>query len=254
MAMIVTTVSLPDAEVGVPYSVQLTETGGVTPITWTQTAGTLPTGLSLSTAGVISGTPTVAAAATPLTFKATDSTPVTPQTASSSGLTLTVDSAVAISTSSLPSATVRVAYSTTLAATGGATPYTWSITAGSLPAGLSLAASTGIISGTPTAVVSGSITFKVTDNDGGTASKALSLTLNGSVQPVGSATVNPTASQTFPLMPQCWPLTVIPGSDPVSAQVPPLQVPQQPDATNTEQNDVIDTALTQAGETGARLL
>jgi len=75
------------------------------------------------------------------------------------------------------------------------------------------------------------------------------------VQGVGSAAVGKgTSPLSFPLLPQCWPLTVIPGSDAVSAQVPPLRVPQQPDATNTEQNDVIDTALGQAGETDLRLV
>jgi len=73
MAMTVTTVSLPNAEVGVPYSVTLTETGGVAPITWAKTAGTIPAGLSL-TGAVLSGTPTGTISATPLTFMATDST------------------------------------------------------------------------------------------------------------------------------------------------------------------------------------
>jgi hypothetical protein len=73
------------------------------------------------------------------------------------------------------------------------------------------------------------------------------------VKPVGSAAPNANASQTFPLMPQCWPLTVIPGSDPVSAQVPPLQVPQQPDPNNAEQNAVISDALVQSGNAGNRL-
>jgi len=54
-----------------------------------------------------------------------------------------------ITTVSLASATTGVAYSQTIAATGGATPYTWSLLSGSLPAGLSLTAS-GVISGTPT--------------------------------------------------------------------------------------------------------
>ena len=54
-----------------------------------------------------------------------------------------------ISTTSLPNGQVGVAYSATLTATGGTTPYAWSITSGVLPTGLSLNASTGLISGTP---------------------------------------------------------------------------------------------------------
>jgi hypothetical protein len=250
MAMTVTTVSLPDAEVGVPYSVTLQETGGIAPISWALTAGILPTGLTLHAAtGVVDGTPTGTVAATPLTFEATDSTPVTPQTASSSGLTLTVDAALAITTTSLPSAKVGTAYSATLAASGGATPYAWSITSGALPAGLSLNASTGVISGTPTATASGSITFHVTDADGGSASKSLSLATTGSIQPKGSATVKANVSATFPLMPQCWPLTVIPGSDPVSAKPP-----QNPNPPSTTQAAVIAEAEVQAGTTGNRLV
>jgi Putative Ig domain len=167
--------------------------------------------------------------------------------------------ALAITTASLPQAQNGVAYSTTLVASGGTTPYTWAILSGSLPPGLSLNASTGVISGTPTAVVPANqpqIEFEVTDSatpTPATATANLGLAVTGSVVPVGSATPNPNASPTFPLMPQCWPLTVVPGSDPVSAEVPPLDVPQQPDPTNTQQNDVISTALEQSGNSGNRL-
>src|SRR5262249_52157321 len=70
--------------------------------------------------------------------------------------TLTVQSvpALSITTSSLPSGQVGTSYSATLAATGGIAPYSWSITSGTLPDGLSLNASTGAISGTPTAAAS----------------------------------------------------------------------------------------------------
>jgi hypothetical protein len=68
---------LPGALVGVPYSVTLQSTGGKTPITWTLVSGTLPTGLSLSSAGVISGTPTGTGTFT-FTVQAADSS-ATPQ-------------------------------------------------------------------------------------------------------------------------------------------------------------------------------
>ncbi len=88
---------------------------------------------------------------------------------------------LAITTTSLPNGTVGTAYSTTLAATGGTTPYTWSLTSGTLPSGLSLNASTGAINGTPTATASAtSLTFKVTDSEtpAQTNSATLSLTVN----------------------------------------------------------------------------
>lgn len=65
----------------------------------------------------------------------------------------------------IPEATVGAFYSYTLTASGGTPPYTFAITSGSLPAGLSLDGSTGIISGVPTTSVSlSSITFSVTDS------------------------------------------------------------------------------------------
>lgn len=251
MAFTVTTVSLPDAEVGVAYTTTLASSGGVGPITWSLTVGTLPNGLSLApSTGIISGTPTAPVSATPLTFHAVDSTPVTPQTADSSGLTLTVDSAVAITTTSLPNGKVGIAYSATLTATGGATPYTWALTVGTLPAGLSLNTSTGVISGTPSQGASNAtLTFQVTDADSGVATVTLTLTTVIATQPVGNATPSNTSSPTFPLMPQCWPLTIIPGSDPLAAETQP----QSFDTNNAVQAGIVSKALTQAGNTSTRL-
>jgi large repetitive protein len=92
---------------------------------------------------------------------------------------------LAITTTSLPNGTVGVTYSQTLAASGGATPYTWSISSGSLPANLSLNASTGIISGTPTAAATSNFTIKVTASSGATSTQAFSLTISaGNITPV----------------------------------------------------------------------
>ena len=75
----------------------------------------------------------------------------TPADSATRALSIVVNPAtLTITTTSLPNGTVGTAYSQTLAATGGATPYTWSVYSGSLPAGLSLGSSTGTISGTPT--------------------------------------------------------------------------------------------------------
>lgn len=77
---------------------------------------------------------------------------------------------LAISSTSLPDATVGVAYTAPLAATGGAPPLSWSIVTGTLPAGLSLTPSSGVISGTPTgAPGSSALTFQVTDASGAIA-------------------------------------------------------------------------------------
>lgn len=88
---------------------------------------------------------------------------------------------VAVTTSALPNGRVGQSYSATLVATGGSPPYQWALTAGSLPAGLALAASTGTLSGTPTADANRlSLTFKVSDSSAPveTASGTLPLTVN----------------------------------------------------------------------------
>jgi hypothetical protein len=84
---------------------------------------------------------------------------------------------LSVLTISLPSGTQGSFYLTTLAATGGVLPYTWSISAGSLPAWATLNASTGVISGTPDASGTTIFTVQVTDSEAppATASRSLSI-------------------------------------------------------------------------------
>src|ERR1039458_9614283 len=87
-------------------------------------------------------------------------------------------SPLVVVTTSLPSGQVGIAYSTTLAATGGTSPYSWSLTGGTLPAGLTLNAATGGISGTPTATANATaLTFTVIDSSSPAQSKSVNLTL-----------------------------------------------------------------------------
>ena len=84
---------------------------------------------------------------------------------------------LSVTTTSLPSGQMGVAYSTTLAATGGTAPYMWTLASGALPAGLSLASS-GAITGTPTASASNvALTFKVTDSGSPAQSTTANLAL-----------------------------------------------------------------------------
>jgi hypothetical protein len=175
---IVTTSSLPGGTQNASYTATLAASGGTPPYTWAITTGTLPAGLSLAAStGVISGTPTVTGTSN-FTVQVTDANSLSAQKALS--LTIASTPPPSITTTSLPGGTQNTAYSTTLAASGGTSPYSWSIASGTLPAGLSLAATTGVISGTPTGTGTSNFTVQVTDANSLTGTKALSLTINGS--------------------------------------------------------------------------
>ncbi len=189
--LVISTTSLPIGQIGTAYSTALAATGGTTPYTWNLTSGTLPSGLTLnSSTGVVSGTPTVSVSSTPLTFKVMDTS--IPAHAQTVNLTLTIAPAtLAISTTSLPNGQNGTAYSTTLLATGGTTPFTWTLTGGTLPTGLNLNASTGVIGGTPTSTVTNTpLTFKVTDSGSPAQSKTVNLALTISPATLAIATTS----------------------------------------------------------------
>jgi hypothetical protein len=185
----VTTTSLPAGAAGSPYpSTTLQASGGVTPYTWAPAPGSsLPAGVSLSTAGVLSGTPAAGSGGPySLTFEVTDS--FTPPESAEVMFTLTISGgpALTLTTTTLPNATLNTAYSATLTAAGGVTPYTFSLVAGSsLPAGLTLS-SAGVISGTPTKVGNTPFSVQVVDSSTPTPLSQtgnLSITVNSSAGP-----------------------------------------------------------------------
>jgi hypothetical protein len=107
-------------------------------------------------------------------------------------------SSLQFSTSSLPAGQVGASYSTMVQATGGTTPYHWSISSGTLPAGLTLAAGTGIITGTPTTSGSYTFTAKVTDSTSPTAqtaTKSLTITVASAPAPVQITTTSLPSAQ-----------------------------------------------------------
>jgi Putative Ig domain len=175
--------SLSSGQVSTAYSATLAAAGGTPPYRWSVSSGALPAGLTLAAAtGVISGTPTTTENAEAVTLQVSDSG--TPRQSSSQTLRLTISPAtLRLATSSLPSGQVSIAYSATLAASGGTPPYQWSVSSGALPPGLTLAAATGVISGTPaTAENAVAVTLQVSDS--GTPHQSTSHSLGVTISPM----------------------------------------------------------------------
>jgi subtilisin family serine protease len=202
VAPTITTSSLPDGTVSAAYSATVQASGGQQPYTFSVTAGSLPAGLSLSTGGAISGAPTGGAGTASFTVQVRGNDGAT----STRDLSIRVATALAVTTSNLPGGGLGTAYNASLAASGGQTPYSWRLQAGSsLPPGLGLG-STGAITGTPTALGTYPFTVEVTDagNPTRTASRALSITIGGSppgafgkTAPKNNAKLAPTGSVTL---------------------------------------------------------
>ncbi|MBT8395990.1 MAG: hypothetical protein HKO65_19705 [Gemmatimonadetes bacterium] len=171
-ALSVTTTSLPNARVGIIYNFFLDADGGDGNFTWSVVAGVFPGGLNLhSGSGVISGTPNTAGIF-----------PFTIQVASA-GLTATADLTLGVyeflvvTTTSLPDGQFGQPYSATFTASGGDGAYTWDLSGGTLPQGLSLGAD-GVVSGTPTWRGTFNLTVRVRSGDGQATFKSLSITIN----------------------------------------------------------------------------
>nr|WP_232313960.1 putative Ig domain-containing protein [Ralstonia sp. A12] len=194
--------------VGVAYSQSLASaSGGTAPYTYALASGTLPAGLALASNGTLSGTPTSSGSFN-FSITATDSSTGTgPFTGTSGNVALTIAQPVIIvSPATLPMATVASAYSQTVSASGGTAPYTYAVTAGNLPAGLTLS-SGGVISGTPTAGGVFNFAVTATDHTGGAgpyiSNQVYSLTVNATTLSIApsagnlSATAGTPYSQSF---------------------------------------------------------
>jgi hypothetical protein len=168
---------------GTAFNQTFTQTGGTAPIDWSFT-GTLPAGLSLnSTTGALTGTPTQAGSFN-FTIVATDTNLCT----GNRPYTLTINCpTVTLSPTSLNNGTLGTAYNQSVTASPSST-YNYAVSAGALPAGLSLNASTGALTGTPTAQGTSNFTITATGFGSCPGSRAYSITIN-----CQSLTVNPTA-------------------------------------------------------------
>ncbi len=171
--LVITTTALPDAVPNVAYSATLMATGGDGSYTWSVTVGSLPIGLLLDTrTGEISGMPPGLGMGFTVQVASGDGQTVAQQ------LRIAMNAVLTMTSPPLPNGVETVAYSETLTAIGGDGSYTWSVTVGSLPTGLSLHASTGTISGTPPMVETQNFTLQVASGDGQTVLRALTITVN----------------------------------------------------------------------------
>jgi|GEM_PF-1485830 len=110
-------------------------------------------------------------------------------------LSIPVNPSITTAAGALPSGVVGTPYSVALAGAGGITPYIWSIAQGTLPAGLALNASTGVISGTPSAAGSTSFTVMLTDSGSPalTATAQYTIAIAYPALVIGTATLPPGA-------------------------------------------------------------
>ncbi|MCW5645718.1 MAG: putative Ig domain-containing protein, partial [Sphingopyxis sp.] len=158
--------NLPSGTVGVLYSAILTTDGGVAPYAYSVTAGSVPTGLTFAPDGRLSGTP-VAAGNFSFTVTAQDSSGAPgPYSASRAYTVAIAPPAIELDPVTLPNATFGVAYSQTITADGSIAPYSFAVTSGTLPPGLTLAPG-GTLAGTPS--LSGTWGFTITATDATTA-------------------------------------------------------------------------------------
>ncbi|MHB1508068.1 MAG: putative Ig domain-containing protein [Acidimicrobiales bacterium] len=179
-------VQLPPSTKGLAYSASLQSSGGTGTTAWSLIGGSLPHGLTLSTGGVISGTPAPDASTAVVSVQVTDSA------GGSAVSELVLPVGVAITTVSLPEAEVAVPYSFRLQAAGGKPAYSWRLAAGSgpLPTGLSLSAA-GIVSGTPVNSATGAYPLAVQVGDAGGGRWTSSFTFDVAAPPAVEAALLP---------------------------------------------------------------
>jgi putative Ig domain-containing protein/Big-like domain-containing protein len=189
----ITTDTLDAGRVGEFYITPLEATGGDPPYSWSVAAGSLPMGLSLSSDGVISGTPGHRGTYT-FTARVAD---VAMRTAQKEFALVIGANPPTITTTSLPDGLNSQPYETVVQATGGVSPYFWSVASSSLPYGLSLDAATGTISGTPASCGTHTFTLRVSDADGQTDDQELSIFVHNQAPEVENLRLTNTPTSTI---------------------------------------------------------
>lgn len=158
----ITTTRLPRASVNRAYTTTLRALFGTEPYTWAITSGSLPSGITLASNGLLSGTATTSGEF-PLTLEVTDSTGA--KATAETTLSVVVNTVPDITTAaSLPGGFMGTPYNIQLTANAGDPPLVWRRTAGSLPLGLALTEQ-GRLYGTPGAQGTFNFTIQVADDD-----------------------------------------------------------------------------------------
>ena len=157
------------------YQQTLAVVGGTAPFTWTRTGGELPSGLTLSAGGVLSGTPTVSGPSS-FTVQVSDAN----QRVTSKAFELTVVDLQITTPSVLPVAVLNRAYPLALGVNGGKAPFTWSLKSGALPVGIDWNSS-GQLTGTPLQTGIANFEMSVQDADGFEVSRSFTLTVSSTL-------------------------------------------------------------------------
>jgi hypothetical protein len=173
----VVTTTLPGGVRGDPYSQPVSASGGFPPYTWSIVAGSLPPGLTLSTLGTVSGTPTTGGSYS-ATFRVTDSAVATAQRLIDINV---LDLSPVFTTAFLSPGELTEPYQRTLLASGGVPPYTFAVETGPLPPGISMN-TLGAFSGTPTVVGDYPLRLRVTDSSSHGASQDFVMSIYEELQ------------------------------------------------------------------------
>lgn len=152
----------------VSYAGEVGTVGGRKPYTYTLTAGDLPRGLSLDqSTGKVTGTPTQGGTSSGLVVRVADAEG---HSAETGPFSIQVSNALTIVSAPVRAAIQNQAYSSGFATGGGVRPYGYRLVKGTLPPGISLTGSTGVLAGTPSTIgVYEGLQIQVTDADGETA-------------------------------------------------------------------------------------
>lgn len=179
---ITTPATLPQGSAGMPYALQFAASGGVGAYSWT--APNLPAGFAISAQGLLDA-PASAVVAGTFYFDVSVTDSAVPAALATLPVSLTISAAplpLTVTTGSLPISQQGVPYGTQLTATGGNGTYTWDVTVGQLPLGISLAPN-GQLSGTTLVTGSFDFTVRVTDDLADTSTKALQLNVASAPAP-----------------------------------------------------------------------